>query len=104
MRIGELRHRVTIQSKSVTRNSFGDEVIAWVDLATLWAKVETLTGREFIEQAKAGAEVTHKITLRSRDDVAPTMQVVYETRLFEVAAVLRDNLNRSMTLMCSESV
>jgi len=38
MRAGNLDMRVTLQRKSVTQSDSGQEVITWVDLATVWAQ------------------------------------------------------------------
>lgn len=53
LQAGAMRERVTPQSKSVTRNSIGEEVVTWADLVTsttdhaVWAEVTPLRGREF---------------------------------------------------------
>ena len=98
MRIGELRERVTIQQKSATQDDFGAEVITWVDLATVWAKIEALTGREFITQGRAEASVTHKVTIRLREDVTPEMRLMWESQVLSIEAVLYD------VLMCRGTV
>ena len=46
---GRMRDRVVIQTKSATRDAYGAEVITWSTLATVWASVESIGGREFIE-------------------------------------------------------
>ncbi len=103
MRAGELRHRIDLQSPSKTRNSVGEEVITYATVAAVWARVETLNGREYLDQQRAGASLTHKIKIRNRSDVGPTWRVVWGTRIFEISAVLSDNINHEMTLMCSEA-
>jgi len=105
VKAGQLRQRVTIQQKpTVTRDGFGAEAPGWSTLVTLWAKVETLTGREFVEQARAGAELTHKVTVRYYAMIAPTMRVAWGSRILEIAGVLHDDHQREMTLLCNEAV
>ena len=43
---GRLKDRVTIHSRSVTRDAYCAEVITWATLATVWASVESISGRE----------------------------------------------------------
>ena len=70
MRAGLLRHRIVIQQKgTIIRDSFGEPTPAWPILATVWAAVDPLRGREFAEQRQAGAEVTTRIRIRYRSDV-----------------------------------
>jgi SPP1 family predicted phage head-tail adaptor len=106
VRAGELRHRVVIQKKptTVARNGFGEEVIAWQVLATTWARVETLSGGEAIEQARAGATLTHRVTMRYQRNVVPEMRVVWDERTLEIHAVVPDERKRVMALECSEVV
>lgn len=104
MRTGRLRHRVTIQKKPpVTQNSFGEETPTWANVATVWAQVETLSGREFVQQGQAQVEITHKINVRYRDDLVETMRVVWTGRTFQIEAILADNVGRQMMLMCREN-
>lgn len=105
MRAGELRHRVTIQQATTTRDGFGAEVEAWSTLATVWAKIETVSGAETIgPEQVATATLTHQVTVRSRDDLKPTMQVIWNARTFTIRAVVADNANKQIMLLCDEVV
>ena len=103
MRAGDLRHRVTIQEKQVTKNSYGEEVITWQDVATVWAAVEPLRGREFLEAQRAGAEVTTRIRIRHRDGIRPEMRVVRGSQIYDIEAVINvGGRGRELHLMCKE--
>lgn len=105
MRIGGLRHRVKLQSKSVTRNDFGEEVVTWTDTATVWAEVSGLSGREYITQARTEAEVSHRVRIRHRASIVPHMRVlVGTTQALDIEAVLPDERKREILLMCKEIV
>ncbi|HLA24593.1 MAG TPA: phage head closure protein [bacterium] len=100
MRAGELRERITIQRKTtpVAQDGFGGESITWVTLAAVWAKVEALSGREFIGMGRQEAAVTHKVTIRERDDVTPAMRIAWGAQILQIEAVLGG------TIMCREVV
>jgi len=104
MRAGELRHRIEIQRKGVTRDGFGAEVITWLPFTNAWARVETLSGGESIELSRAGAALTHRITMRYQRNVLPEMQVAWDERTLEIHAVVPDERKREMALECSEVV
>lgn len=105
MRAGELRHRITIQRQTVTRDGYGAEVPTWSTLATVWAKVVTTSGTEAIDAAQvASATLTHEVTIRWRSDVAPTMQILWGTRTLTIRAVIDDNVKRMLILPCDEVV
>lgn len=106
MRIGAMRHRVTIQQRPdpQTQNSVGEVSTAWTDLATVWAAIEPQTGLESIEQAAVVAQVTHTVRIRRRTDVTPAMRLYTGTRTLEILAVLDANKPGEMKLACREVV
>lgn len=67
---GRLNQRVTLQAKTVTRGAGGEEVPAWADVATTWAEVEPLRGREFFAAQGAQYACDVKVRMRYRDDIA----------------------------------
>lgn len=104
MRAGKLRHVITIKEKTVTQNSFNEEVITWADVATVRAAIETPTGTEYMDVESLGASISHKVLIRHYPNLAPTMIVSWGARTFEIIAVLDDNLQRETVLMCNEVI
>lgn len=105
MRAGTLRHRVTFQEKDVSRNDFNEEVITWDDYVTVWGSVEDLSGREFLQRDRAGAEVTTRVRIRYRDDLVEEMRAVWGSRTFDVEAILDPTgRGRELEIMCRELV
>lgn len=103
MEAGKLRHRITIQSATQTTNGFGEVTKTWATFATVWAAVEPLTGREYMQARQAEASVTTKIRIRERSGVTERMRVSWGAHVFDIDAVLADPTNaREMVLMCSE--
>ncbi len=104
MRAGDLRNRVKIQSKSVTRNTFGEEVVSWVDVATVWAAIEPLSGREFLAAQAVNAELTVRIRIRYRTGIDSSMRVLFGTRVFEIISPPINPVSdkRELHLMCKE--
>ena len=105
MNIGSLRHRVTIQQYGITRDDFGAEVPDWMPLATVWASVEDLAGKEYFAAQQVNAEVSTRIRIRYRGDIKPQMRVVYGARVLDIQAVLDpEGRRRELQLMCKEAV
>ena len=102
MRIGELKDRVKLQRKVASRNTFGEEVVSWVDVATLWAAVKPLSGREIMSQGRAEALVTYRVMLRRRPDLTPEMRVLWGGRTLAIQSATHDE--RATTLLCSEVI
>lgn len=104
MNAGELRHRITFQRRGIDLTTGG--LTDWVDYATVWAKVEDLSGRDYIQAQMLGEAslVTTRITIRWRADVDPHMRVKAGNRVFDIKAVLDpDGRRRVMQIMCAET-
>ena len=104
MNIGKLRHRITLQKQVNTVNDYGGAVTTWKNVATVWADVRPLSGREYFSAQQVQSEVTTQIWLRYRDDVKPTMRVNHNGKHYEILSVLNTNgWNTSLQLMCKEN-
>jgi SPP1 family predicted phage head-tail adaptor len=89
VRAGRLRHRVAVQRATDGTDAYGDATPTWTTLATVWASVEPLTGREYFSAAHLQAEVTTRIVLRPIDGVTltPKDRVLYGARSFDILQV-----------------
>jgi SPP1 family predicted phage head-tail adaptor len=55
MRAGPLDRRITIQGKVVTHNEYGEEIVTWSTVATVWAqKIENRGQERFAAQQFVG--------------------------------------------------
>lgn len=90
---GKLRKRLTLQvNQPSAKDNFGAWVDNWVDVATVYASVEPISGREFFNAAQIQSDITHRIRMRVRKDltVTPDMRLKFGTRIFHFAAPPRD--------------
>ena len=70
---------------------------------TVWAAVEPLRGRAFMEAKAAQSEVSHRVRMRYMDGITAAMKVRFEGRIFSLDAVLNiGERNRELHLMCVE--
>ena len=67
MNIGELKHKVTIQRKINNNNPLEDATFE--DFKTVWAKINNLFGKEFIEAQKVNPNISKKIIIRYIKDL-----------------------------------
>lgn len=103
MEAGKLRRRVTIERPVVSQDGFGGEVVVWEAVATVWAAVEPILGREFVEARLEGGELTTRIRIRKRDDVAHKCRVRHGEDVYEVESVQHVRTeNRELVLMCRQ--
>ncbi|MCW2485941.1 phage head closure protein [Candidatus Symbiopectobacterium sp. NZEC127] len=76
MRIGRLRHRVTIQNFTTTRDDSGQPIKTWFDAATAWAEVAPISGRELVASGAVSAEATIRVWMRYRSDVSAASRLL----------------------------
>ena len=103
MSIGDRRRQVALQSRSDTLDDYGQRVRTWATVANIMAHVEPLYGRE-LEAARATMQqVTHRITIRYRTNIAAQMRFVYAGRYFNINAIMdTDTRHRELQVLCTE--
>ncbi len=101
--IGTLRHRLTLQAPQRTPEDGGTATIAWSHVTDLFARIRPLAGREIVSADGLAARVTHEVTIRMTENVAPQMRFVFGTRTFDIHAVLDiDGRRRWLRCLCEE--
>ncbi len=102
--VGELRNRIFFQQAITTDDGYGGKVATWINCGEAWAKVEPLTGREYFYAHQIQAEVTHRVTIRFRQDLNEEMRVSAGGRTLEIESIVDLNeAHQFMELFCRES-
>lgn len=103
MRAGRLRHRIHIQRATITANDYGEPAQAWATIATVWAGVEPLRGREYFaaSQVQGAAEV--RIIIRYGPQVASLNiadRVLHGSTVYDINSVQNiDSRNKELHIM-----
>lgn len=84
MNPGTLDQRVIIEQQSRTADAMGGAVTAWAALATVWAGVRAMTGRERADMAGVEAPASYRFTIRRRADVTDTMRLSWNGGLYNI--------------------
>ena len=101
MRAGELRHRVTVERRSMTQDTFGGQSTTWTALGTFWAWVQPASGREIEAAAAQQAEISHTVTMRYNAAIwadpvaAAAYRLRYGSRILDVKAVRNEGENNA---------
>ena len=115
MQAGTLRKRLLIQQRSSTvETTFGQQVLGWSDLVTVWADIEAVSGAQLARSQSIYNMTSHHITVRYQQAFADIKRVgsyraVYvtsgTTRYFDIGSSMNDGeRNRLVTLLCSEGL
>ncbi len=110
MRAGDLRHRVTFQSRSMSADSFGAQSESWSDVATVFADISPLSGRELLAAQQVQSEISHTVTIRYQTQFAgpkavAAMRIKYGERIFNIhSSIDPDERHKSLQLSCAEGL
>ncbi len=105
MKIGKLRHSITIEQASETQAPDGSVIETWSTFANAQASIEPISGREYFAAQTTQADVTHRSYMRYIPGIVPKMRVKYGSRIFDILSVINVNeRNRELQLMCRESI
>lgn len=99
---GQFDQRVTLQQReSDDVDGNGQPVADWEDVATVWAKVEPLRGREYFAAGQTQSQVDVKVTVRYRVGVVPTMRLMWREVPHDIVSVIEPHAGLvSLELMC----
>ena len=110
LRIGTLRKRLLLQSRSTAQDSSGGQSVTWSDVDTVWGEIQPLTGHKLMTAQAVHSEVTHEVVVRWRPDLAnpqtvAAMRIMHAGRPFNIRASMNeDESNRTLTILTAEGM
>ena len=97
---GKLNKRITFQLQDLDSE---DE--DWKDIATTWANINPISGKEYYSAETINSDLTNKIRLRYRRGITPDMRILYNGRIFYIVSVINEyEKNTMLQLMCRELI
>ena len=113
MKIGSMRHRITIQRYTATTDNGGGSSVVWNDVADVFAHIDPakVDDQRFAEQIRE--VTTHVITVRYRSDLSHKDRLFHSVlrngeiinRTFAIRGIKNvSNQNRFLELACEEGV
>jgi len=102
--IGTLRERVQLLRKTETTEAEGGHTVAFTPLATVWARVHTLSGRLTDRADARAASTTHSVVIRFRSDLSAGDRITWRGRTFEITGTSDINGRRAyLSCSCNEA-
>lgn len=103
MNPGDLNRRVTIRRMDQVPDGGGGYTEEPVEVATVWAKVEPLRGREQILAMQTGMQRPHRFTIRYRDGITGAKDLLYGGARFDIQSVVdTDAAHRELVILAEE--
>lgn len=101
MRAGPMRHRCSLMNKQRIPDGMGGGKDGWVEVREIWAEITLPTGRTQVAAQQIQNVVTAEIRCRPADDIQALMRLVHKDTTYKIEAVLPDNANSMLRLLCS---
>jgi SPP1 family predicted phage head-tail adaptor len=103
---GLLDQRITIEAKTVARNSIGEETETWATFATVWAMYRPVRVSERLAGAQLQAEFDTVFRIRFLAGIDPEMRVVWRGQRFELVGqpLMVDAASRLLDLFCTAGI
>lgn len=84
---GELRNLITIEQLTVTKDAFGAPVETWTTFATVWAKIEALSGSELIAARQLYTSEIYTVQIRYLAGVTQKHRINYQGQYWDIVQV-----------------
>lgn len=84
---GILRTELVLEQASLAPDGQGGHAESWTEIATLFGRVEPVAATSRFGADQTLEEVTHRVSLRARADIASGMRLRKGARLFDIVTV-----------------
>jgi SPP1 family predicted phage head-tail adaptor len=102
---GALRDRLGLEQPVETADGAGGVARSYASVATLWAALTPVSARDDVVAGALGATVTHRIVIRSRDDITTRHRLRAGARIFRIVTLRdRDGRGRFLEIGAQERV
>ena len=100
------RHKIELWDlEHTTENEVGETILEPKKVCDLWADINPVRGKEYLELQKVVPELQYKITIRYREGIHPAMIVKWGDRELNINAVIDiSGKEEHIELMCTERV
>ena len=95
---GKLDKRISLQRRSVVRDTFGSGNESFSNLGTVWAEVRGVSGKEFFESRIENAEDVLEFKIRYREDLSRVDRVVYNGQIYDIINIKEIGRKVGLTL------
>ena len=109
VRAGLLRHRLTFQTATETRDAQGGVTKTWVDTVTVWGDVAPIRAREYLNADQIRADITHQVIIRQYPGLTTKQRMKWTDdgtdRYFHIESIIdMEERDRKLQIFCKEEV
>lgn len=98
-----LRHRIVIQTLTLTPNDSGGQTESWSTFATVWASIKPKIIKEVNFGQRIEPRIMQEIVIRYLAGVDTKMRISFDSRIFEIkAAIIKDEVKEWIDILAEE--
>lgn len=101
---GDLAYRITIEQPTESRNDVGEAMLTYSTFATVWADVQTMSGREAERHGMTAGINAYRVTIRHLPGLQSSMRIIHDGRTLEIGQVNEKERKFHQELLCTEQV
>ena len=100
MKIGDLKHRITLQAPIKAPDGMGGFDNTWSDRDTISAAIWPVSAKEQVASMGAVMTMSHRIRIRYRSDVKANWRFKYKNSYFNIVSIVNPNMaNKQLDIM-----
>jgi SPP1 family predicted phage head-tail adaptor len=99
---GEKTEYITIKRDAISRDSDGSEIRTPAVLASRWAQIVPVSGREFWAAQQTQSTVQYRVRLDLMDGIKQSDYLTWGARTLQIVAAMHNRAAFETTLMCAE--
>lgn len=105
MKAGRMNQRVTIQRSKLKPDALSGNEVMWFDIATVWAEVKGIRGREYFSSQQTQSETTVRVWLRYFPDITTADRLMFsyagtDGNHWDIKSIVADKAKGSMEIIC----
>lgn len=101
----QLNRQITIQVRTATKDSFGQQSTSWTTLCATFASIRPLSGNELVSAQAMNAEVQTEFKIRYRPAVMAAHRIVYGGKYYDIKSVIDEGMGHLwMRILCGEGL
>lgn len=98
-----MNDRITLQQRGTGKDSLGQPIESWPDIATVWADVLFQSGAEVMRAGADTAIVKCSIRIRARAGLDTGARVLFKSKVYDVKSALPDSRDSAFMFLVCES-
>jgi SPP1 family predicted phage head-tail adaptor len=101
----QLNRKIAIQSRTVTKDAYGQQSTSWTTISTPFACIRPLSGNELVVAQAVNAEVQVEFRIRYRSSVLAANRIVYAGKYYDIKSVLDESMAHVwLRILCTEGL